>query len=92
MSTYTASDIKALREFSGVSLDTCKRALEMAQSEKFGGDVIWALAALDADALAVSVKGDRDAWNARHGAETAKRWRERCPELNEKFPIQDQVQ
>lgn len=52
----------------------------------FNGDVLHAACAIYASHLAINVRGDRDAWNFRHGRGRAERLREMFPQIAEAFP------
>jgi hypothetical protein len=88
---YSADDIRKLRDNLGIGMDQCKRAFDMAHDPSSGidGDVIWAACSIEAGKLAISVKGDRAAWNVSRGSTMAESMRERWSYLNEVFPVRN---
>lgn len=90
---YTARDVKTLREMTGMGLEACKRAFELAYDPNsgIGGDILWAACMIDAAGLAIYVKGDRLAWDKKHGGGAAERMRERNPALNDLYPVRNTV-
>lgn len=80
----TAEEARRLRDLTGFGLADCMRAF-LAASD-FEGDVVVALAAIDANGLAIHVKGDRAAWVRSRAPGIAKRWRAASPALDEAFP------
>jgi hypothetical protein len=89
VSSYSADDVRLLRETLGLSLIATKRAFDLAGDPTSGtdGDVIWAACAVEAKGLAINVRGDRNAWNISHGSKMAEAMRRRWPNLNDAFPI-----
>ncbi|ACS43995.1 hypothetical protein [Methylorubrum extorquens] len=80
----TVEERRLLRELTGFGLADCRSALLAA--DDFGGDVIVALAAVEADGLAIHVKGDRADWIRSRAPGIADRWRAESPALDEFFP------
>jgi hypothetical protein len=80
----TVEETRLLRELTGFGLADCRSALLAA--DDFEGDVIVALAAIEADGLAIHIKGDRAAWIRSRAPEIADRWRAKSPALDESFP------
>lgn len=92
MAAYTADDVRKLRDLTGMGMEQCKRAFEMAAdpTKEFDGDVIWAACTVDAAGLAIHVKGGpgaREQWNVRHGAAKAEALRERDPSVDVNYPV-----
>lgn len=85
----TAERCKRLRETTGMGLMGCKKALTLAEGPEFDGDVVLAVAYLEAASYAVHVKGDRHAWNLSCARERAPDLRERLPDLDAAFPAPD---
>jgi hypothetical protein len=93
--SYTAQDIKDLRETLGLGLMDCTRAFELAFGDNsdakdiLQGDVVWAAGIVYASGLAINVQGSPDArrdWNIEVGAKRAQMYRELYPTLNDRFP------
>lgn len=82
----TAERCKRLREATGLGLMACRKALMLAEGPEFDGDVVLAVAYLEAASYAVHVKGDRNAWNLSCARERAPGLREGLPELDAAFP------
>ena len=80
----TVEERRLLRELTGFGLADCRSALLAA--DDFGGDVIVALAAVEADGLAIHVKGDRADWIRSRAPGIADRWKAESPALDESFP------
>jgi len=87
MTGTLADRCRLIREHAGIGLMEAKRALILAEESDFAGDVILAVAYLDAAGFAVHVKGDRHAWNLDRARERTAGLRERHPELDEAFPL-----
>jgi len=87
----TAGEVRLLRETTGMGMNKCKQAVEMAfdPALSFGGDILWAAFALDSGILAINVRGDRDAWNAQRGAAMAEDLRQRDSSINELYPVRN---
>lgn len=83
--TFTAEQVRTLRDLTGFGILDCKHAFETADA--FEGDVVAALAAVHRKGIAVHVKGDRAAWVAAGAAGQAARWRGSMPGLAEAFPL-----
>lgn len=78
--------LKILREHTGLGMFDCRRAMEMALTPEFGGDVMLAVAYIDENAIAVAYKGDRHTVVLGKAGPVADRLRARYPALDAAFP------
>ncbi len=86
MSGPTAERCRLLRELTGMGLMGCRKALTLAEGPEFDGDVVLAVAYLEASSHAIHVKGDRHARNLSFARDRAPGLRERLPDLDAAFP------
>jgi len=54
--------VKAIREEYGLGMEDAKKAIQIA-NDRFDGDINLGVRWVHADGFAVSVRGDRAAWN-----------------------------
>jgi len=82
----TGDNVRLVRDLTGHGIMDAKRVIELAGTEEFGGDVVLAVAYVNASQYAIMVHGDRHAWNMAKALERVDGLRERCPELDAAFP------
>jgi len=83
---YNAGNVRLVRDLSGIGMMDAKRAILLAGTEEFRGDVLLAVAYVGASGCAVMVHGDRHKWNMARARSTVEGLRERLPELVAAFP------
>lgn len=82
----TADNVRLVRDLTGHGIMDARRVIELAGTDEFGGDVVLAVAYVDASQLAIMVHGDRHAWNMAAALKRVDGLRERCPGLDAAFP------
>lgn len=91
MVPITAERVRLIREQMGCGILEGRRAMEMALTPEFRGDVMLALAYIDQNATAVFIKGDRHAAMLGRAARTAARFRATYPILDREFPKPEEL-
>lgn len=85
---FTAEEVRRVRDLFETSMQEAKDGLLLARTEpRLKGDVIAGVMTRDSAALAVFIKGDREAWNISRGLRRAAEIRRDRPDLDAAFPL-----